>query len=551
VKIGGIIMISNNSQSNCRVIHETVVKDIVDIAFDASTKLKDTKLLSQRDSLSTSSLMKLTNNLVLVFPVIISRSIDIETAQMITKAIERKAVTMLQIAFTAINYADAEDAFKYVKQFHQNINFSQIDSMQFDEYQTMVSNALNMVKTIGGNNETAIMYKEAYNLLKEDMKNINYVLDESISNQGLDEYYLDLSNYSPILEKKTYRIKDPIDSLEIPDRTDNVYNKTIQDADGNDKTLFDKNAFTADMEKYKQTAAKYNNIKSNKLRQEDINFKKSEASYNREQRQKELEFNVNKMAADAEQNNADKERQKMLDDRRYALDKNSLYQKMLIDTDVKKANEIIPTMMIVNFTQLVRTGEEVNKVPTAVVIGIKAKMYPVDSTDIINRVSNKNKDRKFFLNFIRATTREISFVKDFILGIEKAKADAISFCKTGNSSKIWKILERRTSKSKAKRVLGSKNDAMSISTLVMSQDEVESLRKNYEFDILKSVNARMILQEYNLIGLVVADSVLETLNIIWDTGTDDFETLSFNTLERDVADNSSKKVVNLLAKVAK
>lgn len=526
-------MISNNSQSNCRVIHETVVKDIVDIAFDASTKLKDTKLLSQRDSLSTSSLMKLTNNLVLVFPVIISRSIDIETAQMITKAIERKAVTMLQIAFTAINYADAEDAFKYVKQFHQNINFSQIDSMQFDEYQTMISNALNMVKTIGGNNETAIMYKEAYNLLKEDMKNINYVLDESISDQGLDEYYLDLSNYSPILERKTYKIKDSIDSLEIPDRNDPIYNDIKSNDDGTNELIFDKNAFNADMEKYKQTVAKYNMKKSNELKKAEIRF------------------NIDKMAADAEQNLADKERQKMLDDRRYALDKASSFQKILIDTDVKKANEIIPTMMIVNFTQLVRTGDEINKIPTAVVIGVKAKMYPVDSTDIINRVSNKNKDRKFFLNFIRATTREISFVKDFILGIDKAKADAISFCKTGNSSKIWKILERRTSKSKAKRVLGSKNDAMSISTLVISQDEVESLRKNYEFDILKSANARMILQEYNLIGLVVADSVLETLNIIWDTGTDDFETLSFNTLERDVADNSSKKVVNLLAKVAK
>lgn len=533
-------MISNNSQSNCRVIHETVVKDIVDIAFDASTKLKDTKLLSQRDSLSTSSLMKLTNNLVLVFPVVISRTIDIETAQMITKAIERKAVTMLQIAFTAINYADAEDAFKYVKQFHQNINFSQLDSMQFDEYQNMVSNALNMVKTIGGNNETALMYKEAYNLLKEDMKNINYVLDESISDQGLDEYYLDLSNYSPILERKTYKIKDPIDSLEIPDR----YNPIYIDIKSND---FDKTAFNADMEKYKQTAAKYNNKKSNKLKQDEIKLKQDDIKL----KQDEIKFNRDKLASDAEQRLADNERQKMLDDRRYSLDKASSFQKMLIDTDVKKANEIIPTMMIVNFTQLVRTGEEVNKVPTSVVIGIKAKMYPVDSTDIINRVSNKNKDRKFFLNFIRATTREISFVKDFILGIDKAKADAISFCKTGNSSKIWKILERRTSKSKAKRVLGSKNDAMSITTLVMSQDEVESLKKNYEFDILKSANARMILQEYNLIGLIVADSVLETLNIIWDTGTDDFETLSFNTLERDVADNSSKKVVNLLAKVAK
>ena len=150
-----------------------------------------------------------------------------------------------------------------------------------------------------------------------------------------------------------------------------------------------------------------------------------------------------------------------------------LIRGQLLDTDVKKANELIPSMMVVNYINA-STGEPI---PDQMVIGVKAKIYALDSIDIINRIKIKNHDHRGLLKFIKATTREISFFKDFLFAIDKAKVDALSQSRRGSSSKLWKILERRSTKSKIRRAMGRINDASAISTLVITQEEVEYLKK--------------------------------------------------------------------------
>ena len=69
----------------------------------------------------------------------------------------------------------------------------------------------------------------------------------------------------------------------------------------------------------------------------------------------------------------------------------------------------MPTLMTVNFVAQSDSGTPFN---TFCIVGVKAKLYPVDSADIITRLASKNKDNQGFNKFIRATTREISFWKD-------------------------------------------------------------------------------------------------------------------------------------------
>ena len=146
------------------------------------------------------------------------------------------------------------------------------------------------------------------------------------------------------------------------------------------------------------------------------------------------------------------------------------YNKQLLPSDVKKANELMPTTMLVNFT----TVKDTVKVNTTGIVGIKAKLYPVDAMELVARISSKTKERNGLFNLIRATTREISFFKDLAFAIDKAKLDAIYMAKDDNNSRMFKVLERRAAKNRFMKLI-KKNDASAITSLVLSQDDVEYL----------------------------------------------------------------------------
>ena len=218
----------------------------------------------------------------------------------------------------------------------------------------------------------------------------------------------------------------------------------------------------------------------------------------------------------------------------------------LVDQDVKKANELVPTLMHVNFVSV----DDKSKYPisTSLVVGVKAKLYAIDGVDIMDRLKVKHNDKNLLLNLIKASTREISFFKDFILAIDKAKIDAISQSRRGSSSKMWKVLERRATKSKIRRFLSMKNDATAITTVCITQDEAEFLKKTEYIDIENSKTIRPIMDAYNMMGFVIADESLEVCKFMFDTGDDQWEMLTFNNLEKEQKDNT-KKIINLMSKM--
>ena len=205
------------------------------------------------------------------------------------------------------------------------------------------------------------------------------------------------------------------------------------------------------------------------------------------------------------------------------------FPKMMTDTDVKKANELQPTVVEIKFVSTA-TGEPID---ANAFIGIKTKLYAADSMDIVNHVVSKRGNKLSLYNFIKATSGEIDFWRDFIFALKKAKVDAISSSKRGSSSKLWKVLERRSIASKLNRLLSSRNDATAITTLMVSMYEVEYLRKNNDIDLLDSRVARQLLDEYNLIGIAVVDDSTESVRFIFDTGDDEYEVYSFGSLKKE------------------
>ena len=457
--------------SDTKTIHESIIRDIIDLANIADG---DDMTMNPFSNKVYKSVAAATDKLTLIVPVFCSNNISIENSVMVSKAIERKCVTMMQMLFSAMQISDAKNAIDYISKFHGNLDASLDDvaNLTVDDY-------VDMINKYASTQEHAVFNDaKAWQQLSESVKNFNYTLPEDINENSLNNYRVDHMgnsiNISIIKEDAVSDLKKEIENqrklAKRVAKTNKKFNKLTNNL---------RNAYRYDRLDYRQMQA---------------------------------------------MNNMERER--------------------VFTTDIKKANELVPTMMVVNFYNA-QTG-----LYTSAVIGIKAKLYPLDSMDIVNRLMLKNKDNQGFHNFIRATTREISFWKDFVFAVDKAKIDALGV-RRGSTSKIWKVLERRALFGKYKRMIGAGNESAAISSLVVSKEDVETLKKEYNINIEKAAVIRPIMESYSLMCCVIIDEGVESAKFIFDTGHDEYETLSFSHLERDAQDNSYKKIVNLMTKMSR
>lgn len=455
-------------------IHETVLKDAIDIFTGIRDIVSDDdgleKLIAKhtgKKSTYIRSIANKSNDLICVFPVMSSRNIAIGNQAMVSKAIEKNLVAMLQMLFSAIQVADADNAFEYIKTFHTNINKS---AKNFD-----IDDVITISNIIDGMTESAFKVGAKVDMgiveaVKQDLKRMNFVLESNISTRPISESFT--CNIDPsgkyVVEVKPYR--EDTDNRIDPDLRQDKFNLDM------DKTYF------------------------------DINKAKSQLS----------------------------------------KDQVDFFKNQVLPTEYKKANELQPTLMVVNFK--IKSGDRYIPIDS-IVIGVKAKLYPIGSEDIITHLVSKTKDANWIQKFIKASTKEISFFKDFLFAIDKAKVDALSMSRKGSSNMMWKVLERRANKSKFNKLMARSNDSTAITTIMVSQNEVDYMKKEYQVDISDIHTARTLLDQYNLIGLCIVDESLEIAKFLYDTGDDMWETISFSNLERESNDNTYKKVVNLMTKV--
>lgn len=228
-----------------------------------------------------------------------------------------------------------------------------------------------------------------------------------------------------------------------------------------------------------------------------------------------------------------------------------IFKNQALDSDYKKANELMPTMMTVQYNAVNPETKAITNIDGGI-IGIKAKLYPISSNDIIDHLGKAQFDSNFFVNFFRATTREISFLKDFVLGIDKAKIDALSMSERKSSTdRMWAVLERRANNSRLKQRMGRNNDASAITTLVISSNEVDYMRRNNNVDLEKISTIKNLFNTLNLLSVCIVDEELEVAKFIFDENDPRWETLSFTHLERESSDNTYKRVVNLMTKMSR
>ena len=451
--------------NKCQQLHETIVRDIIDV-IDNVKNFDEIEWIKSKNNIG--SIAKRASNLILVFPVLCTTSINIQTASIISKAIERKCVSLLQILFSSIQLTSADNMYDYLKQFHTNLDLR--SGLTLDDF-------MNVMDKMVSEGAAEVTDMELYQAVREDMHNINYYLSTELNPSSINDYHMRKDMYG-----ETRIIK------EANDKPFGKYQKTMQ-------SMIDR-AVEKTIGKA-QTAEERNKRK-------DIYYKSQEVD-------------------------------NQVDYFRYQLSTG----------EVQKANELMPTTMMVNFTT---KGDKGTYHTTTGIIGVKAKLYPVAAIDICNRIASKYKDSNGLFNLVRASTREISFFKDLAFAIDKAKTDAVNMAKESNNAKMFKVLERRAQLNRFHSLL-KKNDASPITSLIISQEEVEYLKKYNSIDMEKSYVTRSILENYNLMDIVIADESLETAKFLFDDGDGIFETLPFDALEKEAKDSSYKKVVNLMSRI--
>lgn len=425
--------------SECMQIHETVVKDIVDV-ISGIKDFDGVEWLRKRNN--TGSIAKRAANLTIVFPCIVSSNNSIENCMLAVKALEKKYVMLLEILFASVQITDADNMYDYMKQFHTNLN----SKMSLDDFMSF------MDKMEEGGKIT-VTDRDAYEAIREDMKHIGFEINRSFNKTSLNDYAVS-------------------------------------------KTMMGESSIYLETRSINESIPR---TPSGTIEKNDIEY---------------MKFRGNNMTP----------------------------------MDVKKANELMPTLMHINFiTQ--RDGETPIAINDAIV-GVKVKMYPIDSIEITNRLTSKVKDKNGLFNLIRATTREISFFRDLAFAIDKAKLDAIQVGSNSDNAKMFRLLERRAAKNKFMSLI-KKNDASPITSLILSQEDVEYMMKYHSLDVRKAYIARTIMESYNLMNITILDESLEIARFLFDDGDGLFETLTFDALEKEAGDNSYKKVINLMSKMTR
>lgn len=498
-------------------IHETVIQDVVDVMKDGIEAADTTLNPSGAPAGLTraGSLTKATSGLTLVFPVLVDTGLPIDTAAMVTKAVERKAVSLLQIAFSAFNITNSKDAYEFIKTFHTNVH----SKMTMDEF----------IDAMDSLSEQVEMPKEdrrKYNAVMEDLKkNCGYYLGENICETSINDYKVLTKGigYSIVKEELDEDLKDFYKQQEYEDRHRKAENDAEEYQDRLNRRHLD-NQRETDKHKW----AKNDDERKEKIYQ--LNKDQWEDSKKRDDRDYQMKKNRN--------------------DIQNAKDNFEMIKNQLLSSDVKKANEMVPSMMIVNFYT---TDEKTQAVISRqMVIGVKARMIPVNPEDVANKLVSKYADSNILLKFIKATTREISFAKDFILALDSAKLNAVANSKKGSSTyRYLKVLERRALRGKIRKTLKLNNAFKAISTLVISKETAEYIRRFNNFDVLNPSTIRPIMEKLNLMMFIVADESEESVSIIMDTGDDTYELYSYTSLERESSDGSYKKAINLMTKVVR
>lgn len=228
-------------------------------------------------------------------------------------------------------------------------------------------------------------------------------------------------------------------------------------------------------------------------------------------------------------------------------DKNNIVKRdvvpKMLDSDSKKANEMVPTTLALKVHVQDKGGAIRQTID--LLIGVKAVLHPVSSNEVINNLSG---ERGKFFDFIRWTSGEISFFKDFLFAIDDIKRDVVN--KSRGGSGWFSVLKRTQARSNILKRFKGKG-YMPNATLIVTLDELQYLKSKTGMDLTQEDAVKNLMNRYFLLGFIIVDSATESIQILDGRDGATFETLSFNSLKRESTSNAGAEFKEILKSMNK
>ena len=481
----------------------TVANSVAKDAKDAREKNKSTYMYG--------SISKYTQKLILSFPTICDNTIPMSTTQMISKAHEKNLVSMFEMLFTSMSLS-GNNGIEILKALHHNLN----DNSSIDD----IIDAIEKAVGEAGCPLTDAQIRDIVNEMCYDLKyNQKSLPVDSFSERSLNDYFVRESYSGTVVHEaptvKTHTQQD-VDAAYRQGQKDEKESREAKKAEREEKD-------------YEGTTTSAKEKRRQEERKEDIERREKERQEDR----------------DADSKRRSDERRED-DIRKKYEDEVRLAQTRVKDIDYKKANELQPSLMTVTYNVVNTDGKVYDK--KVFVAGIKSRMVGSDAMEIVERISATGKNKLTFKDLIRATTGEISLVKDFIAATKQAKINAKNAAKRGETAKMWNLLSTRAKKNKVTGTGMRSNEAASITTLIINQETVNYLASNYKINLDSPKEAAEIMNAFNLLALVIADEANEVAKFLYD-GNNSFEMLAYSSLSREMKDDRNyNKAINLINK---
>lgn len=431
-----------------------ILNDLMDLVRDVSQSKDD--FVSMFTNARSSSLSRMANKGTLQFPVIVSKSLDLETCTVISKALEKKFASFAQITLSMDpNYSPKEDKniSNFLRKFHQNTD----TKTEFSDVITFLNDV----------SEESVMF--------EDL-NGNVFLYGFIT-EGTDGGIIS-SNRDGL-----FVLEDAI-NLEVVN------------------------------DKFKPDSVKIN---SRLLSVTEANDVESERQYN---------LDMAKTLSNT--SHTEREEKEIITKSGDPITKVELPRDVLKWEQVTKLNDLVPTHLHIRLASLDANGSITGHIEF--ILGIKATLHAVSSDDIIKNLEGASQSSDKVFNFIRWTTGEITFVKDFLLNIKDLKGDAMR--KSSGSSYWWSALKRRKALAKIKNKFFLSKKLLPNTTLCVSMEEVEYLKNEYGYDLMEPLFIDRVMSTYFLLAFVVVDNSTQVAHFMFD-GQKNFMTQTLSSLKKD------------------
>ena len=214
---------------------------------------------------------------------------------------------------------------------------------------------------------------------------------------------------------------------------------------------------------------------------------------------------------------------------------------LLGDKEVKKQNDTQPYLMKVRLTGVNDKNEFVQFIDF--IVGVKVNLHLVKSSEMVDNITRSITEKNGFFKFIRWTTGEISFFKDFLLSVSDIKNKIAS--RSSGSNPYWTTADRMRDRAKLQKKLFDRNQFVPNSTIAITNYEVERVREISGYDLSDPKIARRVIDALFLMTFIIVDEGSSTVKIMYNYEKS-FKMIALETLDRETMQSTNRLGKELL-----